>query len=56
MTTQLPAAQATLEIVADARAALGEGPTWYAERGVLWWVDITAGRIAPTEMICRVAA
>lgn len=45
MTTQLPAAQATLELVADARAALGEGPTWDAERGVLWWVDITAGRV-----------
>jgi sugar lactone lactonase YvrE len=37
--------QATLELVADARATLGEGPVWDEVRGVLWWVDITAGQV-----------
>ena len=37
--------QATLELVADARATLGEGPVWDGARGVLWWVDITAGQV-----------
>ena len=37
--------QETLELVADAHAALGEGPVWDAARGVLWWVDITAERV-----------
>lgn len=36
---------ASLELVADARATLGEGPTWDAARGVLWWVDILAERV-----------
>jgi sugar lactone lactonase YvrE len=31
------------ELVLDARAWLGEGPSWDAERGVLWWVDILDG-------------
>ncbi len=35
--------QATLELVIDAGAEVGEGPVWDADRGVLWWVDITAG-------------
>jgi sugar lactone lactonase YvrE len=35
--------QATLELVVDARAEVGEGPVWDAGRGILWWVDITAG-------------
>ena len=39
----LELAQATLELAADARATLGEGPAWDAGRGVLWWVDITEG-------------
>jgi sugar lactone lactonase YvrE len=34
-----------VELVADARATLGEGPTWDAARGVLWWVDILAERV-----------
>ena len=32
-------------LVADARATLGEGPLWDADRGVLWWVDILAGLV-----------
>ena len=35
--------QATLELVVDAGATVGEGPVWDAPRGILWWVDITAG-------------
>lgn len=35
--------QATLELVVDAGATVGEGPVWDATRGILWWVDITAG-------------
>lgn len=38
-------AQATLQLVADTRAEIGEGPTWDAGRAVLWWVDIMAGRL-----------
>jgi sugar lactone lactonase YvrE len=37
--------QASLELVADARATLGEGPVWDEVRGVVWWVDITAGLV-----------
>jgi sugar lactone lactonase YvrE len=33
------------ELVADARADLGEGPLWDARSGVLSWVDLTAGRV-----------
>lgn len=33
------------ELVVDARAALGEGPVWDADRGVLWWVDILGGLV-----------
>jgi len=40
MTTDV---QATLELVVDAHATLGEGPVWDAPRGLLWWVDIIAG-------------
>jgi sugar lactone lactonase YvrE len=35
--------RSAVELVADARATLGEGPTWDPARRVLWWVDITAG-------------
>lgn len=35
----------TLELVADTRATLGEGPVWDVGRGVLWWVDILAGLV-----------
>ena len=31
--------------VADARAALGEGPLWDPREGVLWWVDIKGHEI-----------
>ena len=37
--------QATLELVVDARATVGEGPVWDATRSVLWWVDIPAGMV-----------
>ena len=33
------------ELVVDARATLGEGPLWDADRGLLWWVDILAGLV-----------
>jgi sugar lactone lactonase YvrE len=33
------------ELVLDARAELAEGPSWLAERGLLAWVDITAGLV-----------
>ncbi|MEA2332006.1 MAG: hypothetical protein QOH58_2144 [Thermoleophilaceae bacterium] len=33
------------ELLADVAADLGEGPAWDAERGVLSWVDILAGRV-----------
>ncbi|HEX7496902.1 MAG TPA: SMP-30/gluconolactonase/LRE family protein [Candidatus Limnocylindrales bacterium] len=33
------------ELVLDAHAELAEGPLWDVERQVLWWVDITAGRV-----------
>jgi sugar lactone lactonase YvrE len=33
------------ELLLDARARLGEGPTWEATRGLLYWVDIHAGTL-----------
>jgi sugar lactone lactonase YvrE len=36
---------AQLELVVDAHAAVGEGPVWDVDRGVLWWVDVTAGLV-----------
>lgn len=33
------------ELVLDARAELGEAPSWDVDRGVLIWVDITLGRV-----------
>ncbi|MCU0484448.1 MAG: SMP-30/gluconolactonase/LRE family protein, partial [Chloroflexi bacterium] len=36
---------AAVELVADARATLGECPAWDPGRGILWWVDITAGAL-----------
>ena len=41
----LTEAQATLELVSDAHATVGEGPVWDAARGALWWVDIPAGLV-----------
>jgi sugar lactone lactonase YvrE len=35
----------TAELVLDAHAALGEGPVWDADAGVLWWVDIEGKQI-----------
>ena len=34
-----------IECVVDARAAVGESPFWDAATGLLWWVDIPAGRV-----------
>ena len=34
-----------VELVVDARAALGEGPSWDAETRTLIWVDIMAGQV-----------
>jgi sugar lactone lactonase YvrE len=49
--TGATAAQATLELVVNVRASLGEGPIWDAVRGVLWWVDILAGGHAPARRV-----
>jgi len=34
-----------LEIATNIRAELGEGPSWDAEKGILYWVDIYSGII-----------
>lgn len=34
-----------VELVLDAKAELGEGPCWLADRTRLVWVDITSGRV-----------
>lgn len=41
--------QGSLELVADRRAALGEGPLWDPAGGVLWWVDVFAGLVHRTD-------
>jgi sugar lactone lactonase YvrE len=33
------------ELLLDARADLGEGPMWHADRGLVSWVDLYAGRL-----------
>jgi sugar lactone lactonase YvrE len=33
------------EPLLDARCAVGESPVWDAAQGILWWVDIPAGRV-----------
>lgn len=33
------------ELLLDARADLGEGPIWHADRGQVSWVDLYAGRL-----------
>jgi len=33
------------ELAVPARCELAEGPVWDARRGLLWWVDILAGRV-----------
>jgi sugar lactone lactonase YvrE len=42
---QLTQGQATLELVVDAGAEVGESPVWDPTRAVLWWVDIPAGLV-----------
>jgi sugar lactone lactonase YvrE len=47
---------ATVELVLDARADLGEGPRWDARRQRLLWVDIMRGRVhafTPSTGQCR---
>jgi sugar lactone lactonase YvrE len=34
-----------VELVVDAKAEIGEGPSWDARKGVLYWVDIPKGQI-----------
>lgn len=44
------------ELILDARADLGEGPSWDASRGLLYWVDIHTGHLHtfdPSEEIDR---
>jgi sugar lactone lactonase YvrE len=42
---QSPSLGASAHLVLDAHAELAEGPLWDVDRQVLWWVDITAGRV-----------
>jgi sugar lactone lactonase YvrE len=48
-----------VDIVADARAELGEGPVWEADRGAVLWVDILEQRVlrtgsdGKTAVVCR---
>jgi sugar lactone lactonase YvrE len=44
---ELPAI--TADRVGDARAILGEGPSWDPVRGVVWWVDIKGRRLHATR-------
>lgn len=37
--------QLTADVVVPAQCELAEGPVWDSSRGVLWWVDILAGRV-----------
>ena len=39
------ACDSDVELLVDARAETGEGPSWDARKGVLYWVDIPKGRI-----------
>ena len=36
---------AAVECVLDCKCWLGEGPTWHAEEGALYWTDVPAKRI-----------
>ncbi len=33
----------SVEVAVDSRSELGEGPSWDATEGILWWVDIIPG-------------
>ena len=44
----LPAISA--EPLGDARAVLGEGPSWDPARGVVWWVDIKGRQLHATAL------
>ena len=39
--------------VLDAQAGLAEGPHWWAEKGVLLWVDIEASRVGLFDPVAR---
>ena len=42
-----------LRCVLDAQAGLAEGPHWWAEKGVLLWVDIEASRVGLFDPVAR---
>ena len=42
-----------LRCVLDAKAGLAEGPHWWAEKGVLLWVDIEASRVGLFDPVAR---
>ena len=46
--SDLPAT--TAERLGTVRAALGEGPTWDADREALWWIDIQGRRLHLTRL------
>ena len=43
----------SVEVYVDARAALGEGPRWDAQRGELLWVDIERGEVHRGQDVTR---
>ncbi|MBA3845334.1 MAG: SMP-30/gluconolactonase/LRE family protein [Planctomycetes bacterium] len=46
-------AQPSVDLLIDAKAQLGEGPSWSVSRQALWWVDIFAHEIHLTDVATR---